>query len=465
MAEVTMPRLSDTMSEGAVQRWLKKPGDAVQADEVIAEIETDKATMELVAFESGTLQEIRVPEGQVVPIGTVIGMIGDGAAQPAAAPAAKTADAAPAQEQAPAPAADAKAPAAEAAAPAAAAGASAPAQPAAAASAQAAPAQAGSTQAAPAAVNGVENGDRIKASPVARRVAEDLGVNLREVQGTGPQGRILRANVEAFRKGDAAPAAAPAAAAQARPTLVSSQPAPAAGAAALTEDVAPMSRMRKAIAKAMTDSKPGIPHIYLTAEIDMAAAQALRAQINESGASDVKISPNDLIVKAVAKALLKFPSVNASYATTAEGQPAVAHHGRVNVSVAVATDNGLLAPVVHDADKKTVSAIAAEIRELAGRAREGKVKSGDLDGATFQTSNLGMFGITEFVSIITPPQAASLAIGEIRQTPVVRDGQIVVGSIMNVTLSVDHRVADGAAGAQFLQEVTRLLQAPLSLLV
>lgn len=464
MAEVTMPRLSDTMSEGAVQRWLKKPGDAVQTDEVIAEIETDKATMELVAFESGTLQEIRVPEGQVVPIGTVIGVIGDGAAQPAAAPAAKTADAAPAtpaQAQAEAPAADAKAPAAEAADPAAAA-ASAPAQPAAAAATQAAPAQAGS---APAAVNGAENGDRIKASPVARRMAEDLGVNLREVQGTGPQGRILRANVEAFRKGDAAPAAAPAAAGQARPTLVSSQPAPAAGAAALTEDVAPMSRMRKAIAKAMTDSKPGIPHIYLTAEIDMAAAQALRAQINESGASDVKISPNDLIVKAVAKALLKFPSVNASYATTAEGQPAVAHHGRVNVSVAVATDNGLLAPVVHDADKKTVSAIAAEIRELAGRAREGKVKSGDLDGATFQTSNLGMFGITEFVSIITPPQAASLAIGEIRQTPVVRDGQIVVGSIMNVTLSVDHRVADGAAGAQFLQEVTRLLQAPLSLLV
>jgi pyruvate dehydrogenase E2 component (dihydrolipoamide acetyltransferase) len=223
--------------------------------------------------------------------------------------------------------------------------------------------------------------------------------------------------------------------------------------------------MRKAIAKAMTDSKPGVPHIYLTAEIDMAAAQTLRGQINDSGAAPVKISPNDLIVKAVARALVKFPQINASFASTPDGQPGVVQHPQVNVSVAVSTEHGLLAPVVRDADKKSLATIAAEVRELAGRARDGKVKSGDLDGATFQTSNLGMFGITEFVSIITLPQAASLAIGEIRQTPVVRDGQIVVGQVMNVTLSVDHRVADGAAGAQFLQEVTRLLQAPLSLLV
>jgi pyruvate dehydrogenase E2 component (dihydrolipoamide acetyltransferase) len=448
MAEITMPRLSDTMSEGAVGRWLKKPGDAIAMDEVIAEIETDKATMELVAFESGTLQEITVEEGKIVPIGTVIGIIGSGAVKANGSGGAASV---------PAPAASA-APAATAATPAATA-ATAVAKPAevkADEAAVAAPAAAGAAVAA-ASSTASADGQRIKASPVARRVAEEKGIDLSEVEGTGPNGRILRANVEAFtqRKGGAQPAAA------SRPTLV---PSPATAAVA-ADSVTPMTRMRKAIAKAMTDSKPGVPHVYLTCEIDMGAAQTLRKQINDSGAAEVKISPNDLIVKAVAKTLLKFPQINASYVTTADNQPAVGLHGHVNVSVAVATDQGLLAPVVHDADKKSVSVIAAEIRELAGRAREGKVKAGDLDGATFQTSNLGMFGITEFVSIITLPQSASLAIGEIRQTPVVRDGQIVVGEIMNVTLSVDHRVADGAAGAQFLQELTRILEAPLSLLV
>jgi pyruvate dehydrogenase E2 component (dihydrolipoamide acetyltransferase) len=451
MAEITMPRLSDTMSEGAVGRWLKKPGDAVTVDEVIAEIETDKATMELVAFESGTLQEITIEEGKVVPIGTVIGIIGSGAVKAngsggaastpvAAKPAEVKADETKTAAVAAVAAAVAAAPAAQADAGAgAAAETGAAAKPAASAAASA-------------------DGQRIKASPVARRVAEEKGIDLAEVEGTGPNGRILRANVEAFtpRKGGAQPAAG-----TSRPTLV---PSPATAAVA-ADSVTPMTRMRKAIAKAMTDSKPGVPHIYLTCEIDMGAAQTLRKQIADSGAAEVKISPNDLIVKAVAKALVKFPQINASYVTTPDNQPAVGQHAHVNVSVAVATDQGLLAPVVHDADKKSVSAIAAEIRELAGRAREGKVKAGDLDGATFQTSNLGMFGITEFVSIITLPQSASLAIGEIRQTPVVRDGQIVVGEIMNVTLSVDHRVADGAAGAQFLQELTRLLEAPLSLLV
>jgi len=223
--------------------------------------------------------------------------------------------------------------------------------------------------------------------------------------------------------------------------------------------------MRRAIARAMSESKPGVPHIYITAEIDMAEAMKLRTQINDSGATDTKLSPNDLIVKAVAKALTKFPLLNASYTTTPEGQPAVVKHPQINVSVAVATEDGLTAPVVRDADKKTLGAIAAEIREMATRARDGKVKQNDLEGATFQTSNLGMFGVTEFVSIVTLPQAASLAIGAVRHTPVVRDGQIVVGEVMNVTLSADHRIADGAICAKFLQEVTRLLQAPFSLLL
>jgi pyruvate dehydrogenase E2 component (dihydrolipoamide acetyltransferase) len=436
MAEVTMPRLSDTMSEGSVGRWLKKPGDHVEKDEVIAEIETDKATMELVAFESGTLQQILVEEGKVVPIGEVIGLIGDGpvtaGAAPAAAPRSPAANGAPAAVAATPRVVE---------------------SPTTAAASAVAPAARAATHAA---ANGAAAGERIKASPLARRIAEEHGLNLRDVPGTGPGGRILKANVEEFRrKSDLKPAAATPA--TTRPTAVPT-PAP-------TGEVEPMNRMRRAIARAMTESKPGVPHIYLTAEIDMREAMKLRTQINDSGAVDAKLSPNDLIVKAVAKALTKFPLLNASYTTTADGQPAVIRHPQINVSVAVATDDGLTAPVVRDADKKGIGAIAAEIRELATRAREGKIRQTDLEGATFQTSNLGMFGVTEFVSIVTLPQAASLAIGAVRQIPVVRDGQIVAGEIMNVTLSVDHRIADGALAAKYLQELTRLLQAPFSLLL
>ena len=418
MAEVTMPRLSDTMSEGSVGRWLKKPGDHVEKDEVIAEIETDKATMELVAFESGTLQQILVEEGKVVPIGEVIGVIGDG-------PVAATKEVKEVKKPAPN-------------------------------GAQPPPVTPAPAAAAPEAAPTNGSGDRIKASPLARRIAEEHGLNLRDVPGTGPGGRILKANVEEFRKKGPAPAAS-------RPTAVptptpSSTPAP-------TGTAEPMNRMRRAIARAMTESKPGVPHIYLTTEIDMGEAMKLRTQINDSGAVETKLSPNDLIVKAVAKALTKFPLINASFTTTPDGQPAVIRHPSINVSVAVATEDGLTAPVVRDADKKGLGTIAAEIREMAGRAREGKIKQNDLEGATFQTSNLGMFGVTEFVSIITLPQAASLAIGAVRQVPVVRDGQVVVGEIMNVTLSVDHRIADGALAAKYLQELTRLLQAPFSLLL
>jgi pyruvate dehydrogenase E2 component (dihydrolipoamide acetyltransferase) len=482
MAEVTMPRLSDTMSEGSVGRWLKKPGDRVEKDEVIAEIETDKATMELVAFESGTLQQILVPEGQVVPIGEVIGMIGDGpapagAAAPAAASdAAKEPTAKETKTDAPTDAkAGAKKPAAaDASAKSATNGAAANGTPTAAPAASGAASSASASSAAePAYSNGTQAqagqaaaGERIKASPLARRIAEAHGLNLRDVPGTGPGGRILKANVEEFRRKSYQPQAAKPAAGAGTATGVSTRPAtPVATPPPPTGAVEPMSRMRRAIARAMTESKPGVPHIYLTAEIDMHAAMALRAQINDSGAIETKLSPNDLIVTAVAKALAKFPLINASFVTTPDGQPAVVRHPQINVSVAVATDEGLMAPVVRDADKKGLGAIAAEIRELATRAREGKVKQGDLEGATFQTSNLGMFDVTEFVSIITLPQAGSLAIGAVRQTPVVRDGQIVIGEIMNVTLSVDHRVADGALAAKFLQELTRLLQAPLSLLL
>ena len=305
------------------------------------------------------------------------------------------------------------------------------------------------------------------ASPVARRIAEELGVDLRQVQGTGPGGRIIKENVEEFaaqQKAGSTSTATPAAAPAATPTPAAkpAAPAPAASPAPTLAGAEPLARMRKAIARAMSDSKPGIPHIYVTIEVDMDAAMALREQLAESG---IKLSVNDLVVKAAAKALTKLPAVNTSYSLTADGQPGITRHQQINVSVAVALDDGLIAPVVKDADKKSVGAISAEIRDMAGRAREGKIKQSELEGATFQVSNLGMFGVTEFVSIITVPQAASIAVGAVRKQPVVRNDQIVVGQVMNITISADHRIVDGAVAAQYLKELKGLLEAPLSVLV
>ncbi len=421
MGEVTMPRLSDTMSEGTVGRWLKQPGDPVVAGEIIAEIETDKATMELEAFESGTLQQIIVPEGKTVPIGEVIALIGDGpvvAAPPSAAPAPA---AAPASGPAPTPAVVAAPPP---------------------------PAE--------------ENG-RILASPVARRIAGELGVDLRQVRGTGPGGRILKENVEEFaaqmRAGGQPPAPATPPPA---PTPVAPPPVPAVVTPAPTLPAAEaLGRMRRAIARTMSESKPGVPHIYVTMDVEMDAALALREQLAASG---VRVSVNDLVVKAAAQALLKAPAVNSSYGLTAEGQPGVIRHQQINVSVAVALDDGLVAPVIKDADKKSLSVISAEIRDMALRARDGKIKQHELEGATFQVSNLGMYGVSEFVSIITPPQAASLAVGAVRRAPLVKDDQIVIGHVMTLTLSADHRVVDGAVAARYLQELQALLENPLRVL-
>lgn len=447
MGEVTMPRLSDTMSEGTVGRWLKKPGDQVAVGEIIAEIETDKATMELESYEAGTLQKILVNEGQTVPIGQAIAIIGDGpvdSAAPAPAPAAP-AEAASAPAPAPAPAPSEAAPAV------------------ATPEAATAPAQVGD--------NGHDEGARVLASPVARRLAQEYDVDLRLIKGTGPGGRIIKENVEEYRQqAKSSPAAAPAAPAAQAATTPAAAPAPAAQAPApaapvVAGEVQPLSRMRQAIARAMMTAKPGTPHIYVTAEIDMGQAMVLRKQLNDAEAAPVKISVNDLVVKAVAKALIKFPSVNTSYTAGPDGKGGLIQHPRINVSVAVALDDGLTAPVIVDADKKSLGVIAAEIRELAGRAREGKLKQQELEGATFQVTNLGMFDVVEFGSIITTPQAASLAVGAVRQTPVVRDGQIVVGEMMFVTISADHRIVDGAIAAQFLQELKRLLQAPMSVLV
>jgi len=447
MGEITMPRLSDTMSEGTVGRWLKKVVDQIAVGDIIAEIETDKATMELEAFEAGVLQQILIPEGQTVPIGHPIAIIGD-----SATPVAPTPSIPPVTTQPSAPSASAVTPVTvQAVSPAAVAESATPAP----------------------AVGGDDNG-RIKASPVARRLAEELGIDLRQVVGTGPGGRIIKENVEEFaaRRGAAVPA----------PTVTPSTPPPTpvpvspptpvqppAPARTPTPALAPklvgaepLSRMRRAIARAMTDSKPGVPHIYLTIEVDADALVALREQITASG---TRVSINDLVVKAAAKALSKVPAVNVSYSQTADGQPGIVRHSQINIGVAVALDDGLVAPVVRDADKKSISVISAEIRDMALRAREGKIKQQELEGATFQVTNLGMFGIVEFGSIISVPQAASLAVGAVRKVPVVRNDQIVIGQVMNLTLSADHRVVDGAVGAQYLQELRKLLEAPMNIIV
>jgi pyruvate dehydrogenase E2 component (dihydrolipoamide acetyltransferase) len=447
MGEITMPRLSDTMSEGTVGRWLKKVGDQIAVGDIIAEIETDKATMELEAFEAGVLQQILIPEGQTVPIGHPIAIIGD-----SAAPVAPTPSIPPVTTQPSAPSASAVTPVTvQAVSPAAVAESATPAP----------------------AVGGDDNG-RIKASPVARRLAEELGIDLRQVVGTGPGGRIIKENVEEFaaRRGAAVPAPTvtpstpPPTPVPVSPPTPVQPPAPARtptpAPAPKLVGAEPLSRMRRTIARAMTDSKPGVPHIYLTIEVDADALVALREQITASG---TRVSINDLVVKAAAKALSKVPAVNVSYSQTADGQPGIVRHSQINIGVAVALDDGLVAPVVRDADKKSISVISAEIRDMALRAREGKIKQQELEGATFQVTNLGMFGIVEFGSIISVPQAASLAVGAVRKVPVVRNDQIVIGQVMNLTLSADHRVVDGAVGAQYLQELRKLLEAPMNIIV
>lgn len=427
MAELTMPRLSDTMEEGTIGRWLKQPGEQVEKGEIIVEIETDKATMELEAYEAGTLQKIIVKEGETVAIGAPIAMIGEGELEEAPATA---------------PAADQKAP-------------------------TAAPEKAGIE--APSARSNGHSSDKVKASPVARRLAQEYGIDLSQVEGSGPGGRIIKENVEAFqssRGGEAAPAEAPAPAKAPAPAPAQPPgPAPAQPLAPAGAEVTPLSKMRRAIARNMNQAKPGMPHIYVTSEIDMAAVLELRQQINEDGAAPVRISVNDMIIKATAKALTRFPELNSSYVLDADNKPGALRHPQVNICVAVAIEDGLVAPVVFDADKKSLGTISAEVKDLAARARENKLKQEELDKGTFTISNLGMYDVAEFGAIITSPQSGILAVGAVREMPVVRNGEIVIGHMMYLTVSADHRLADGAVAARFLQEVKRLLETPMSLLV
>ncbi len=431
MAEVIrMPRLSDTMEEGNIVAWYKKEGDKVERGDLLAEIETDKATMEFESLWEGVLLHIAVKEGPV-PVNGVIAVIGQEGEDWKAAIEAEESAAATAQ------------PKKEEAAPT-------TASPTAPATGQPASDQPASAQG--------EHG-RIKASPLARSMARQAGIDLSQIKGTGEHGRIVKRDVEAYlQQQRQAPAATPAP--RPAPAAPSPQAAPAFAATIegdTYEDV-PVSQMRKTIARRLSESKFTAPHFYLTVEIDMGKAIEWRKQIN--AVAPEKISFNDLVIKACAMALKQHPAVNSSWLGDK-----IRRHKVVHIGVAVAVEDGLLVPVIRHADMKSLSQIHSEVRTLAAKARERKLQPDEMQGNTFTISNLGMFGIEEFTAIINPPDACILAVGSIVEKPVVKDGTIKPGHMMKVTLSCDHRVVDGATGAQFLQTLKGILENPIRLLI
>jgi pyruvate dehydrogenase E2 component (dihydrolipoamide acetyltransferase) len=461
MASVQMPRLSDSMETGKILRWLKKEGEQVQKGEPLVEIESDKANIEVEAYASGKLSKILVPEGESAPIGAVIAEIGDRTSAPAAemAPAAQAqAGAEPPKPQA----TRAEAPVAQA-------------EKAEAATAQAA-ANAGGEQyphggpddrtevgaAAQAALNVIrrptepDNGERQRVSPVARRLAEELGVDLRRVQGTGPGGRITKEDVEAAAQQNTQPQPAAARTAVA-PTREARQPT---ARPSGEVEVVELSKLQTTVAMRLAQSAFSAPHFYVTSEIAMDDAVRLRQMFNEAVDKSEAISLNDLVVKAVALALTKFPEVNASWA---DGR--IERKRDINIGIAVGLPDRLIVPVLRNADQKSLKDIAKESKQLIERARTNKASAQDYLGNTFSISNLGMYDVDQFTAIINPPDSGILAIGSIEDKAVVKDGQVVPGKRMRVTLSVDHRVFYGVTAAQFLQEVKRLLQSPMALVL
>src|SRR5882672_4630744 len=459
-----MPKLSPTMEEGVLSAWHKKEGDDVAVDDLLAEVETDKATMEFRAFDKGTLLKIIVPAGTQVKLGQPVAIVGAsgedisallaqaaGAAAPTPPPpATPRPEAKPTTEIRP-PAAPVSAQAADTAPP--------PAQrrPPVAnmleRTAYAAEPPLG--QDAPA---DAERGGRVVASPYVRKVAREMGVDLHGAQGTGPGGRVIPTDLETMR------ARGSTALAKAAPGQTS--PAPAQGPTPGDPEVRPLSPMRKTIARRLTESKQTVPHFYLSVDVDAARLVKLREQINAelashdagaNGSSQApKVSLNDLLIKACAVALTRVPECNATYTPDA-----ILVHKRVDISVAVAIPDGLVTPVVRRADQKGIVAIASEVRELAARARTRKLKPEEMTDGTFSISNLGMFGIDQFAAVINPPEGAILAVGQVRDVPVVEGGAVVAGRRLALTLSCDHRVVDGAIGASFLAELRRLIEHPL----
>jgi pyruvate dehydrogenase E2 component (dihydrolipoamide acetyltransferase) len=411
--DIAMPRLSDSMEEGTVLNWLKKVGDEVVVGEELVEIETDKANMGYEADVAGTLLEILVGENETAPVGAVIARIGD----PQAAGPVTAGDP--------------------------------PSPPVAKASSGRVP-----PRVPPAAPAASTNG-RVKASPLARRIASELGVDLSALSGTGPGGRIVKKDVEGAAS-TSTPSAPSAAAPSAPPTPAAS---PSTETAKGQVEYVELTKLQQVVSRRMSESKATAPHFYLTTEVDMGAAVAARARIKEiSGEGEVVPSFNDMVVKACAIALRRFPRANGAYK---DGRFEL--YSRINVGIAVAANDALVVPTIFDADKKGLREIAADARSLAGKVRDGGITPPELSGGTFSVSNLGMYGIKSFGAIVNSPQAGILAVGEIADRPVVKDGQVVPGKLMEMTLSCDHRILYGADGAEFLAEIKRILQEPLAL--
>jgi pyruvate dehydrogenase E2 component (dihydrolipoamide acetyltransferase) len=425
--EIPMPRLSDTMERGTVARWAKKEGDSIAEGDVLADIETDKATMELESYETGVLLKILVQEGESAELGAPIALVGE---------AGETVEAPQGNGDAPAEAEAEPAPAETAA-------------------------QASVPQPARSANGGGGEGGNIelRASPIARRMAADAGLDLRQLagKGSGPDGRIVKVDIERLAaEGVTARASA------APPTTPRSAP-PAAPVPAAWEGVEgkPPSAMQRAVARRMTESKQNVPHFYLQSEVDMTRAIELRREINRSlGEGGTKVSINDLIIRACAVSLIEHPQFHRSWLGDR-----IVQHEHAHVGIAVALDDGLIVPVLRDADRMTLTEIAAATKDIVARARGGKVRQREIEGGTFTVSNLGMFGVTSFEAIINPPEPGILAVGRTIERPVIVDGQVVGRPIMAVTLSVDHRAASGADGARLLQSIVRRLEGGVTLLL
>jgi pyruvate dehydrogenase E2 component (dihydrolipoamide acetyltransferase) len=423
MAEIVrMPKMSDTMTEGVVVKWHKKVGDAVKSGELVAEIETDKATMEFESYSTGTLLYIGVEEGKAAPVDGILAIMGKAGedykdllaseqAKDAAAAAPATPAPAPAPTPAPAPVAT-PAPAPVAVAP-----------------------------ARPVATSSSSSDDRMKASPLAKRLAEEKGIDLGMLKGSGDHGRIVKRDIEWFKPGTFVQTAAFA------PNAVTSES---------FEEVT-VSQMRKTIARRLSESMFTAPHFYLTMDIDMDAVVHARESVNQ--VASVKISFNDFVVKAVASALRQHPAVNSSWLGDR-----IRYNNHINIGIAVAVEDGLLVPVVRYADSKTLTQIATDVKSYAQKAKDKKLQPADWEGNTFTISNLGMYNIEEFTAIINPPDACILAVGGIKQVPVVKNGMVQPGNVMKVTLSCDHRVVDGVVGSKFLNTLKALLENPIVLL-
>ena len=421
---ILMPRLSDTMTEGVIAAWHKKVGDAVKKGDLLADVETDKATMELESYKNGKLLYIGAQKGDKVPVNALLCIIGEEGKVDVAkiVAAAKSGDVVSVPSSAE--------------------------NTGSAATTAIAPAKADTTSSAPPA-DASQNG-RVKASPLAKKIAAEKGINISQVQGSGDGGRIIKSDIDNYKPAAETKSAVTAASS---PSGVVSAPA-----GQVSFDEVPVTQMRKAIAKSLAGSLFTAPHFYVTMQIDMDKAVESRVKLNE--VSKVKISFNDMVLKACSIALKQHPSVNSSWLGD---KIRVNHH--VNIGVAVAVPDGLLVPVVRFADTKTLSQIGTEVKEFAQKAKDKKLQPADWEGSTFTISNLGMFGVDEFTAIINPPDSCILAVSAIQQVPVVKDGQVKPGNIMKVTLSCDHRVVDGASGAAFLLTLKSLLEEPLRMLI